>query len=44
VNVQSCVGYRVYVGIRGIVLCKSHDVEIRMLLVCIIWEEKRKEI
>jgi len=26
-NVQSCVGYWVYFGTRGVVLCKSHDVE-----------------
>jgi len=31
-------------GMRGIVLCKSRDVEIRMLSVCIIQEEKRKEV
>jgi len=29
---------------RGVVLCKSSDVEIRMLSVCIIREEKRKEV
>jgi len=28
VNVQSCVGYRVCFGMRGVVLCKSRDVEI----------------
>jgi hypothetical protein len=28
VNAQSCVGYRVYCGTRGIVLCKSRDVDI----------------
>jgi len=28
VNVQRCVGYRVCFGSRGIVLCKSRDVEI----------------
>jgi len=28
VNVQSCVGNRVCCGMRGVVLCKSHDVEI----------------
>jgi len=28
VNVQSCVGYRVCLGTRGVVLCKSRDVEI----------------
>jgi len=28
VNVQSSVGYQVCVGTRGIVLCKSRDVEI----------------
>ena len=27
-NVQSCVGYRVCLGMRGVVLCKSRDVEI----------------
>jgi len=26
-NIQSCVGYRVCFGARGVVLCKSHDVE-----------------
>jgi len=31
-------------GTRGVDLCKSCDVEIRMLLVCIIWEEMRKEM
>jgi hypothetical protein len=30
--------------LRGAVLGKSRDVEIRMLSVCIIWEEKRKEV
>jgi len=44
VNVQSCVGYRVCFGMRGVVLCKSRDVEIRMLSVCMIREEKRKEM
>jgi hypothetical protein len=34
----------VCIGVRGIVLCKSCDVEIRMLSVCIIREEKRKEV
>jgi hypothetical protein len=29
---------------RGIVLCKSHVVEIRMLSVCIIREETRMEV
>jgi len=29
-------------GTRGVVLCKSRDVEIRMLSVCIIREEKLK--
>ena len=43
-KVQSCVGYRVCFGMRGILLYKSHDVNIRMLSVCIIWEEKRKEV
>jgi hypothetical protein len=28
VNIQSCVGYRVCFGTRGVVLCKSHDIEI----------------
>jgi len=28
VNVQSCVGYRVCFGTRGVVVCKSRDVEI----------------
>ena len=27
-NVQSCVGYRVCFGTRGVVLCKLRDVEI----------------
>jgi len=31
-------------GTRGVVFWKSHDVEIRMLLVFIILEEKRKEV
>jgi hypothetical protein len=44
VNLQSCVGYRVCFETRGVVLCKSHDVEIRMLSVCIIREENRKEM
>jgi hypothetical protein len=44
VNVQSCVGYQVCFGMRGVVLCKSRDVEIWMLLVHMIWEEKRKEM
>jgi len=43
-NVHSCVGYRLCFGLRGVVLCKSRDVEIRMLSVCIIREEKRKEM
>jgi len=29
---------------RGVVLCKSRDVEIRMLSVCIIREENRKVV
>jgi hypothetical protein len=29
---------------RGIVLCKARDVEIRMLSMCIIQKEKRKEV
>jgi hypothetical protein len=44
VNVQSCVGYRVCFGTRGVLVCKSRDVQIRMLSVCIIQEEKRKEM
>ena len=44
VDLQSCVGYQVCFGTRGVGLCKSHDVEIRMLSVCIIREEKRKEM
>jgi len=44
VNVHSCVGYRVCFGTRGVVLCTSRDVEIRILSVCIIREENRKEI
>jgi len=28
VNIQSCVGYWVCFGTRGVVLCKSRDVEI----------------
>jgi hypothetical protein len=28
VNVQSCDGYRVCFGTRGVVLCKSRDVEL----------------
>jgi hypothetical protein len=28
----------------GVVVCKSRDVENRMLLVCIIREEERKEV
>jgi len=31
-------------GTRGVVLCKSRDLEIRMLSVCIIWEEKGDEV
>ena len=27
-NVQSCVGYQVCFGMRGVVLCKSRNVEI----------------
>ena len=42
--VQSCVGYQVCFGTRSIVLCKSRDVEIRMLSVCIIQEQKRKQL
>jgi hypothetical protein len=42
--VQSCVDNRVCFGKRGSFLCKSHDVEIRMLAVCIVWEEERKEV
>jgi len=29
---------------RGVVLCKSREVEIRMLSVCIIREEQRMEV
>jgi hypothetical protein len=29
---------------RGVVLCKSRDVEFRMLSVCIILQEKRMEM
>ena len=29
---------------RGVVLGKSRDVEIRMLSVCIVWEVKRQEM
>jgi len=43
-KVQSCVGYRVCFGTRGVVLCKSGDVKIRMLSVCTIWEETRKQV
>jgi len=28
VNAQCCIGYKVCLGTRGVVLCKSHDVEI----------------
>jgi len=38
------VGYWGCFGTRGVVLCKSGDVEIRMRSVCIIQEEKRKEV
>jgi hypothetical protein len=41
---QSCIGYRVCFGTRGVVLCDSHKVEIRMMSVCIIQEGKRKEV
>jgi hypothetical protein len=41
--VQSCVGYWVCFGTRGVVICKSREVEIRLLLVWIIWEDKRME-
>jgi hypothetical protein len=34
------VGYRVCFGTRGVVFCKSCEVEIRILTVCIIREEK----
>jgi len=38
-------GFRVSRGLHcAIVLCKSREVEIRMLLVCIIREEKRMEV
>ena len=41
---QSCVGYRVCFGMRGIVFCNSRDVKIRMPSVCIIQEEKWKKV
>jgi hypothetical protein len=44
VNRHSCVGYRVCFGTRGVVLCNSRDVEIRMLPVFIIGAENRKEM
>jgi len=31
-------------GTRGVVLSKSRDVKMRMLSVCIIREQKRKEV
>jgi hypothetical protein len=31
-------------GTRGVVFCKAGDFEIRMLSVCIILEEMRKEV
>jgi hypothetical protein len=40
----SCVSYRVGLETRSVVLCKSHDFAIRMLLVCIIREEQRKVV
>ena len=43
-KLQSCVGYWVCFGMRGIILCKSHEVKIRMLSVCIIWEEKIMQV
>jgi hypothetical protein len=43
-KVQSCVGYWVCFGTRGVVLCKSCEVEIRMLSVCIIREEQGLEV
>jgi hypothetical protein len=43
-KVQSCVVYRVCFGTRGVVVCKTRDVEIRMLSVCIIREEKRNDV
>jgi len=43
-KVQSCVGYWVCFGTRGVVLCKSREVKIRMLSVCIIPEENSMEV
>ena len=43
-KIQRCVGYRVGFGTRGVVLSKSRDVKMRMLSVCIIREQKRKEV
>jgi hypothetical protein len=43
-KILSCVGYRVCFVKRGVVFCKSHDVEPRMVSVCMIQEEKRKEV
>jgi len=34
----------VYFETRGVVLCQSRDVEIRMVSVCMISEEQRKEL
>jgi hypothetical protein len=41
---QSWDGDWVWFGMRGVVLCKSSDDEIRMLSVCIIRNEERKEV
>ena len=40
-KVQGCVGYWVCFGMRGVVLCKRRNVEIRMLAVCILRKENR---
>jgi hypothetical protein len=43
-KLESCVGCWVCFGTRGVVLCNSREVEIRMLSVCIIREEMRMEV
>jgi len=43
-KVESCVGYQVYCGMRAVILCKSRDVEIRILSLCIIREEKKMQV
>jgi len=43
-KVPSCVGYRVCFGRREDSLCKLCDVEVKMLVVWLLWEEKRKEV